>query len=214
MAWADVKAVHGTERVALGPSASYQWQHAPEHLAMVLARYRAAAALIGGAADVLEVGCGEGIGAGILARGRDRYVGIDTDGEAIALAGQNTPERCAFGAVDPGDFVADVAFESAVCLDVIEHVQSSNAATFLRDIAAHLWKYGVCVIGTPSASFDHLMSPASKAGHVNTYTHARLHALMSEHFRVVQSFGMQDTSLHLGHPDARHYLLMCGIGPR
>jgi hypothetical protein len=37
---------------------------------------------------------------------------------------------------------------------------------------------------------------------------------MARYFRVVQSFGMADTALHLGHPDARHYLLMCGLVPR
>jgi hypothetical protein len=73
---------------------------------------------------------------------------------------------------------------------------------------------GICVVGTPSAVFDHLASPQSLAAHINTYTHDQLSALMSERFRVVQSFGMQDTALHIGHPDARHYLLMCGIGVR
>ena len=41
-----------------------------------------------------------------------------------------------------------------------------------------------------------------------------MHALMSRYFTLVQSFGMQDTSLHLGHPSARHYLLLAGIGVR
>ena len=47
--WVAAKEIIGTERVTLGPQASDQWLHAPDHLAMVLARYRAAAALICGA---------------------------------------------------------------------------------------------------------------------------------------------------------------------
>ena len=67
--WQDAKRVIGDACLTLGPQASDQFLNAPEHLAMVLARYRAAAALIGGAESVLEVGCGEGIGAGILTFG-------------------------------------------------------------------------------------------------------------------------------------------------
>jgi 2-polyprenyl-3-methyl-5-hydroxy-6-metoxy-1,4-benzoquinol methylase len=162
------------------------------------------------------VGCGEGIGARILAYGRT-YRGIDPDVRALTVAADHLNQQ-------PGPLVdADLiecSIESlasryrasaVVALDVIEHVD--DGAAFLRAIACHLTPCGVCVIGTPSARFDHLASPQSRAGHVSTYGHEQLYALMREHFRVVQSFGMQDTALHLGHPDARHYLLLCGIGP-
>ena len=214
--WDAAKQIIGDRRVTLGPQASDQYLNAPEHLAMVLARYRAAAALIGDAKTVIEFGCGEGIGAGILAKGR-YYLGFDKDAEAI-----RTARKIHKGA--PMDLLTEDAistrgwnFHAAVALDVIEHIPSDQEDAFLesmtRSISAE-GDHGVCVIGTPNAAFEHLASPQSRAGHVNLYTHDRLHALMSKHFRVVQSFGMQDTSLHLGHPDARHYLLMCGIGPR
>jgi 2-polyprenyl-3-methyl-5-hydroxy-6-metoxy-1,4-benzoquinol methylase len=205
--------------LTLGPSASEQWRDAPDHLAMVLARYRAASALIGTSQTVLEVGCGEGIGARILARGR-HYLGIDSDETAIAHA---------HGVFDfPGDgaftrqirvsaveaLVGIAPFDAVVALDVIEHVALDDEWDFIEAVVGALVPSGVCVIGTPSAAFDHLASARSREAHVNTYTHARLLALMARHFRVVQSFGMADTALHLGHPDARHYLLMCGLVPR
>jgi 2-polyprenyl-3-methyl-5-hydroxy-6-metoxy-1,4-benzoquinol methylase len=203
--------------VTLGPSASEQWLCAPDHLAMVLARYRAAAALIGTAKTVLEVGCGEGIGARLLAHGRE-YLGVDPNARAFDVAVAHLGHRG--GDVLDTDLIVDTIealasryrAEAIVALDVIEHV--ADGAAFIAAIADHLVPPAVCVIGTPSASFDHLASPQSRAAHINTYTHARLHALMARYFLVVQSFGMQDTSLHLGHPDARHYLLMCGVGLR
>ncbi len=205
--------------VTLGPSASDQWLRAPEHLAMVLARYRAASALIGTAQSVLEVGCGEGIGARILAAGRV-YMGIDPNLRALEAAMAHLGHRG--GTVLDTDLIEDTietlasryCAESVVALDVIEHVQPDRDGDFIDAIVSHLTEDGVCVIGTPSAAFDHLASEQSRASHVNTYTHDRLSALMAEHFRIVQSFGMQDTALHLGHPEARHYLLMCGIGTR
>jgi cyclopropane fatty-acyl-phospholipid synthase-like methyltransferase len=77
MGWQEAKATMGAERVLLGPQASHQWMHDPKHLLFVLARYKHAARLIGAAASVLEIGCGEGIGARILAEDRASWRGID-----------------------------------------------------------------------------------------------------------------------------------------
>jgi 2-polyprenyl-3-methyl-5-hydroxy-6-metoxy-1,4-benzoquinol methylase len=214
--WESAKQIIGSERVTLGSQASQQWLQAPEHLAMVLARYRAAASLIGSASTVVELGCGEGIGARILDRGRFWYLGIDTDAESVLVAQMQAGPQRSFHVED----ILDVSVmpsgvaDAAVSLDVIEHIPAEHESAFMDGIVSRLTRLGVCVIGTPNAAFDHLASPQSKAGHVNTYTHERLHALMAKHFAIVQSFGMQDTALHLGHPDARHYLLMAGIGLR
>lgn len=214
--WSDAKAIIGSDRLTLGPQASHQLINDPAHYCMVLARYRAAAALIGGAQEVIEAGSGEGLGARILAKGRKRYLGEDFDADAVAIA-KATCERVGLR-FQVRDLTQDAhllpgLFDAAVSLDTIEHIPADRESAFMGNLTVPLSEHGVCVIGTPNAAFDHLASPQSKAGHINTYTHERLHALMSKHFRVVQSFGMQDTSLHLGHPDARHYLLMCGIGP-
>lgn len=218
--WIEAKRVIGSTRVTLGPQASQQYLDAPEHLAMVLARYRAAAALIGGVRRVREVGSGEGIGAGILAQGREMYEGFDTDRDAVAIAQEqyrNRPEM-RFTAEDITKNRAVSGYlDAVVALDVIEHIPPSLEEAFMRGMRGSLYcenGHEMCVIGTPNAAFDHLASPQSRAGHINTFTHERLHALMRRYFHVVQSFGMQDTGLHLGHPDARHYLLMCGIGPK
>jgi 2-polyprenyl-3-methyl-5-hydroxy-6-metoxy-1,4-benzoquinol methylase len=215
--WDDAKAIIGTAHVTLGATASQQWLHAPEHLAFVLARYRAAAALIGNAQRVIEFGCGEGIGARILAKGRTSYLGIDSDFEAYCCADGHHHDAPAINfwhldVLQP--FERSKRTDAVVALDVIEHIQPDDERRFLDNSVNLLHDHGACVLGTPNARFDDLASPQSQAGHVNTYTHERLHALMSRYFYVVQSFGLQDTSLHLGHPDARHYLLMCGIGPR
>lgn len=221
--WTSAKEIIGSKRLTLGPQASQQWLHAPEHLAMVLARYRVAAALIGDALNVLEIGCGEGIGAGILAKGRELYVGSDSDVEAIAdanalLAARSRTDRLRMSFVvadalhvDPGE---SDAFDAIVSLDVIEHVPSEREDDFMRVAVDLLTSEGVLIIGTPNAAFDHLASPQSKAGHINNYSAQRLHDLMAKYFHVVQDFGMNDVALHLGHPEARHYLMMGGVGPR
>ena len=218
--WADAKALIGGTRVTLGPQASQQWLRQPDHLAMVLSRYRAAAALIGDAERVVELGCGEGIGAGILARGRTSYAGYDADVAALQHAvTQHGSSTVGFQLVDLVTlYDADVqrGADAVVSLDVIEHIPQDEEALFMRGAVGMVSssQLGVCVIGTPSANAYHLASPQSKAGHVNNFTPERLKALMQQHFHRVQLMGMQDTAVHFGHPGMMHYLLAVGIGPR
>jgi 2-polyprenyl-3-methyl-5-hydroxy-6-metoxy-1,4-benzoquinol methylase len=214
--WTEAKKIIGDRRVTLGPTASQQYLDAPEHLCMVLARYRAAAALIGDAKNVLELGCGEGIGAGILSRGRGWYTGLDSDEAAIKVAVDH--QTCAHSYFDTEDILAlnprEIPYDAVVSLDVIEHVFRSDESTFMQAATMLMEPHGVCVVGTPSKHAEHLASPQSRAGHVNLYTPDRLRALMAEHFHVVLMMYMQDTAIHFGHPQMAHYLLAVGIGPR
>lgn len=214
--WESVKALlNGQEQVTLGRQSSYIWQMRPDRLVMALARYRVAAALIGDARRVVELGCSEGIGARTLSVGRELWHGIDTDEEALAVARELLPApRHLLDLMDARGWRPDRRYDAAVSLDVIEHVPADDEDAFMQTIADALTDDGVCVIGTPNRLFEHLGSPQSRVGHINLYDHARLHALMTRRFRTVQSFGMQDVALHVGHPDARHYLIECGVGPR
>lgn len=215
--WVDAKEILGNDRVTLGPVASHSWLHQPEHIAFQLARYRAAAALIGDAGNIVEWGCGEGIGARILVKGRGLYIGIDSDADAIAIAHAHQHMRplTIFSVEDILLPIRRMAQSDAVVsLDVIEHIPADREDAFMANAVAALADHGVMVVGTPNKVAEHLASPQSKAGHVNLYTHERLRALMAKHFRVVQMMGMQDTAVHFGHPEMAHYLIAVGIGPR
>lgn len=215
--WQMAKDLIGSHRVLLGRQASQQWLMQPDHLAMVLARYRAAAAMIGDSRSVVELGAGEGIGAGILAHGRERYVGLDADIEALNVARSiHAGTAREFVTVDLGDGSSSVEerFDAAVSLDVIEHIPTEDETRFMWSAVRLLSQDGIFVVGTPSACAEHLASPQSKIGHINLYTPERLNALMRRYFRRVLDFGMQDTSLHLGHPAMRHYLFAVGVGLR
>lgn len=215
--WASAKAIIGDRRVTLGPTASQQWLHAPDHLAMVLARYRVAAALIGDATDIVELGCGEGIGSRILINGRAVYYGVDNDSDALDVA------RGLYGADDVQFRLGDVAgcltlargaWDAVIGLDVIEHISAEDEEAFMENARGLLTDTGVCVIGTPSKHAEAYASPQSRAGHCNLYTPERLHALMGRYFHRIQDFGMNAVELHTGHDAMRHYLICVGIGPR
>jgi 2-polyprenyl-3-methyl-5-hydroxy-6-metoxy-1,4-benzoquinol methylase len=218
MSWDAARRVMGSERVLLGPQASYQWLHDPKHLLFVLARYKHAARLIGGGPKlVLEVGCGEGIGARLL--GEEKlYIGIDPDERAVAVAaehlwraGDELPEYD-LAVTDLERLDGDVRVGAVVALDVIEHV--ADPVGWLAAAVSHLTADGVCVIGTPNATASAHQSAASRAGHVRLFSADELHGLLAERFRVVQLFGMNDEVLHTGYLPMAHYLLAVGIGPR
>lgn len=214
--WSDARAIMGEDRLLVGPQLSYQLRHDPDHAAFVLARYRAAAALIGDAERVLEAGAGELIGAGILSNGRRQYVGIDTDEEALAIAAEIYQDRSdvtlhvgsAIDAVWVGQF------DAVVALDVAEHIPPDQEEAFFLNLCRALTPYGRLIIGTPSAHMSHLASPQSQAGHVNLFTPERLKARLQRHFHAVQMLFMQDVALHTGHPQAAHYVLGVGLAPR
>ena len=218
--WADARAIMGGTRVLAGPQLSHQLREDPDHAALVLARYRTAAALIGDATSVIELGCGEGIGAGILAKNRERYLGLDADREALEDARElHQGSGIDFFWVDLGSWDGSALsgrarFDAAISLDVIEHIPCEDEHRFMQGGVRLLNEHGVMIVGTPSANAYHLASPQSKVGHVNNYTPERLKALMQRYFHRVIMAGMQDVSLHFGHPGMVHYVIAVGIAPR
>jgi hypothetical protein len=122
---------------------------------------------------------------------------------------------------ETGDITQNTAvsgyMHAVVTLDVIEHIPPEREAAFMGGIMGSLYHESgreMCVIGTPSANADHLASPQSRVGHVNLFTPDRLRVLMARYFHTVITAGMQDTSVHFGHPEMAHYLIVVGIGPR
>jgi SAM-dependent methyltransferase len=75
--------------------------------------------------DLLEIGCGSGYGARLIARFKPRrYVGIDLMGEQIGLARARGLPRCEFIVGDVADLSAfpDASFDIAVDFGILHHV--------------------------------------------------------------------------------------------
>ena len=199
---------------ALSPHWTFNLLNDPKRFGFVLARYAFAARMAGRVGSVLELGCSEGIGATVLRRSADRYLGVDFDGAAIASAQQNFADDAT--AFVEGDFLGQAfgKFDSVVSLDVIEHVQPDSEPEFLRAVHENTAPAGIAVIGTPNDTASPWASKGSQEGHVNMYEADRLTAALGRAFHTVLPFGLNDELAHTGFAPMSHYLLAVGCDRR
>jgi 2-polyprenyl-3-methyl-5-hydroxy-6-metoxy-1,4-benzoquinol methylase len=215
-AWQNVTRLDHPEGFLLGPINAETFLRDPKHMGFMLARYKFAAKMLRRCRDVLEVGCGEGLGALMLVRDTPATVtGVDFDPEQIRYAQEQVAPhgrgRLAFQCADlaawnPGR----ERYDGLLSIDVIEHVHPQEEATYLDHCAGALRPGSLALIGTPNIATDAFASPPSRAGHINLFDHKRFAETLERHFAHVFLFSMNDEIVHTGfYPMAHYYLALC-----
>jgi len=195
------------EHLELGQHWSYNFLTDPKRLGFVLSRYKSSAKFCAQSRHVLELGCGIGIGATMLAENGRAYTGVDFDEPAIETARANlASERFRF---IYDDFMGKRfgEFDAVVSLDVIEHIFPEFEEQYFETILMNLSPRGVCIIGTPNLTAAPYASHTSQLGHVNLYTQERLIKTLQKYFHQALPFGINDELLHTGYGAMCHYLL-------
>lgn len=208
--WQNVKSSLDHTHFTLGPYFGYQMVHTPRHLLFTLSRYKFAAKMlpVGKKLNVLEMGCGEGVGTLMLAEQGHNVTGVDFDGNAIQHAQESiTNENIRF---KEGDFLIyrDKPVDAVVSLDVIEHIEKKLEVAYCETIVENLTDTGFAIIGTPNITANQYASKPSQIGHVNLFSAERLQELFSQYFHNVFNFGMNDEVLHTGFSPMCHYLFV------
>ncbi len=193
---------------------SYNFRNDPKRLAFVLARYKFAANMGCQGGRVLELGCGEGIGAPLLAEHAFSYTGVDLDDAAILTARKNLKEAKFQFLYD--DFMGKKFgdFQTVVSLDVVEHIYSEHEALYFETILKNLTYDGIAIVGTPNATSAPYASKASNLGHVNLFSQSRLKETLSHYFHNVFPFGINDETTHTGYAPMAHYIVCVGCNRR
>lgn len=214
--FAQVVDKYAEDGVVMGPYASYTWINDPKHYLFSLSRYKFCAKMLAGTQHVVEIGCGDGTGLPLLLQSVGNVHGIDIEPSVID---NNTRrniygERLTFETLDITQFAPQGIFDSAISLDVIEHVAQEKENDFFKNIKTALTPHAICIIGTPNSTSDAYASEASRREHVNLKNHKTLVESLILHFHNVFLFSMNDEVIHTGFYPMAHYLMALAVGPR
>ncbi len=203
--------------VRLGTATAQSYVHDPKHLVFHAARYKFVSKMVEGRKSALEIGCGDGFGAPIVAQGVDKLVCTDIDAETIAdnIGRQASAfPNITYRYHDFRSAPFDERVSAIYLIDVLEHIFAEEERALLEHMVASIETDGIVIIGTPNMTAEVYASPHSKTGHVNLKDHKTLRALCSEYFRNVFLFSMNDEVLHTGFAPMGHYLWALCVSPR
>jgi protein-L-isoaspartate O-methyltransferase len=136
-----------------------------------VARYQFAKQWILGG-QVLEIGCGHGAGAALLAPNYSLYVGVDADVSAVAWAKRNVepafPHSVFLAEHEFQSSYRNAKFDSVIAFEVLEHVY--NPRELIGKLAAATKPGGLVVLSTPNGvSSLHQRSLFRTPLHVDEY---------------------------------------------
>jgi len=137
---------------------------------------------------VLDLGCGEGYGSGLLAEVAERVTGIDLSPEAIEHARQCYP-RANLNFMT-GDCrktgLPDHEYELVVCFEMIEHIAEHEE--LLAEVHRLLKPDGMFVVSSPDKEFYSDAEGYENPFHVKELYVRDFHALLRKNFSEVLMF--------------------------
>ena len=148
----------------------------PVHQRLLKAYYLAQDEVSG---DLLEIGCGEGRGVGLLKNKVTSFTGIDKIQEVVDKLSAENPDATFKQASIPPLAFADASFDTVISFQVIEHIK--NDALYLEEIARVLKPGGKALITTPNIKRSLSRNP----WHIREYTAKELENLCKPFFSQV-----------------------------
>ena len=131
-----------------GPLSSYKMRNDPQYIMFQLARYKHAVKLLNTKNNVLEIGCGDGIGLPLLSKNFKKVIALDKDCDLLKIAAINNDyNNILFKNHDFFKKSLSEKFESAVCFDVLSSIPKTNEDAFFRNITKSLKDNSVMIIG-------------------------------------------------------------------
>src|SRR5690349_10954094 len=137
----------------LGPMASWAWHDDPKHLLFTLSRYKFVAKMFSELNQVLEVGCGDGFPARIVAQSVGNLTAVDFDEKLIASARSINASKkwnISFEILNPLHSPPKGKYDGIYALDVLEHISREQEYTFVDNILKALVPNGSLIVGMPS----------------------------------------------------------------
>ena len=134
--------------------------------------------------DLLEIGCGEGRGVGLLQELVNNYNGIDKIAEVVDKLSVQYPQASFEQSIIPPLAFNDKKFDSVISFQVIEHINDDKR--FIEEISRVLKPGGVALLTTPNIK----MSLSRNPWHIREYTASELTELCEPFFSKVEMLGI------------------------
>ena len=141
--------------------------------------------------DVLDIACGEGYGANLLAETAKSVRGVDISNEAIAHAQANYQRsnlRFQIGAATNLN-IADNSFDIVVSFETIEHLEAQ--AEMLSELKRVLRPGGVLIISSPNRPVYSQDGEQENHFHVKELDFVEFDDLLKQQFPFVKHFGQR-----------------------
>ena len=199
-------------RQSFGIMSNQTWVDDPKRLVFMLSRYKFVSKMFAGTDTVLEIGCADAFGSRIVSQEVKSLTVSDFDPIFIGDANKRNCPPHTYTAIlhDILDGPLDRKFDAIYSLDVLEHINQEDEATFMKNAINSLSDKGSMIIGMPSIQSQEYASAQSKKGHVNCKNAQELKILMQKYFENVFIFSMNDEVVHTGfYPMANYLLALC-----
>jgi 2-polyprenyl-3-methyl-5-hydroxy-6-metoxy-1,4-benzoquinol methylase len=134
--------------------------------------------------DLLEIGCGEGRGVGLLHELVNNYNGIDKITEVVDKLSAQYPQARFEQSIIPPLAFPDKKFDSVISFQVIEHIKDDKH--YIEEISRVLKPGGVALLTTPNIKKSLSRNP----WHIREYTAGELTELCEPYFSKVEMLGI------------------------
>jgi len=167
-----------------------------------LSRYRFAQPLVKGRL-ALDLGCGTGYGAAILAESARQVLGLDISKESVAFArGKYVAPNVEFFVSDCNHLaVRSGSIDTVVCMEVIEHLPDQE--TLMEEVCRVLRPEGILVISTPNRIYYTEERNEVNPFHVREFDFPEFSAFLKSYFEWVEiAFQNHVSSIFIGNTDS------------
>ena len=144
--------------------------------------------------DVLDIACGEGYGANLIAQTAKTVVGVDISKEAIDFAKEQYPRtNLSFlqGSVETIPIDGVKIFDVVVSFETIEHVDVGVQESFLKEVKRLLKDDGVFVVSSPNKLFYSDIPNYKNEFHLREFHEKDFVDFLRQYFEQVSVFGQK-----------------------
>ena len=143
---------------------------------------------------VLDIACGEGYGANLIAQTAQRVVGVDISQEVIDFTKEHySKDNLIFlqGSVDQIPIEGHEKFDVIVSFETIEHVNEELQQDFLKEVKRLLKSDGIFIVSTPNKLLYSDMSNYRNEYHIKEFYEQEFISFLSIYFENTNLLGQK-----------------------